>query len=107
MKSSIKGKLVTAQENIKFLKWQGPQADPEWLEGTWPAGTVLKVVMESRFWDVGLTDDLQAENGYDARVNPAILTWDGITEEERAKLKECGRMHNLQMEAFLRSVPAS
>lgn len=32
------------------------------------AGTRVKIVMVSRFGDVGITDDLTAENGYDARV---------------------------------------
>lgn len=32
------------------------------------AGTRVKIVMVSRFGDVGITDDLTAENGYGARV---------------------------------------
>lgn len=33
-----------------------------------PIGTRVKIVMVSRFGDVGLTDDLAAENGYHIRV---------------------------------------
>ena len=32
------------------------------------AGTRVNVVMASRFGDLGITDDLKAEQGYDARV---------------------------------------
>lgn len=37
------------------------------------AGTRVKIVMVSRFGDVGITDDLAAENGYAARVLLADL----------------------------------
>ena len=56
--------------------------------------------MVSRFWDIGITDDLQAENGYHARISPAIITYDGITNEVQAELQERGRLHNLQLEAW-------
>ncbi len=36
-----------------------------------PAGTVMKIVMVSRFDDCGLSDDLDADYGYDVR-----LSWD-------------------------------
>lgn len=34
-----------------------------------PAGSMVKVVMVSRFGDVGITEDLSAERGYGARVS--------------------------------------
>lgn len=40
---------------------------------TIPAGTLVKVVMVSRFGDCGITTDLKAENGYTARVDPSEL----------------------------------
>ncbi len=33
-----------------------------------PIGTRVKIVMASRFGDVGITDDLTAEYGYHARI---------------------------------------
>lgn len=37
------------------------------------AGQTVKVVMVSRFGDCGITDRLDAEHGYDARVYPQNL----------------------------------
>jgi hypothetical protein len=37
-------------------------------------GTRVRVVMASRMGDVGITDDLTAENGYSIRVNVEELT---------------------------------
>lgn len=34
-----------------------------------PIGTRVKIVMVSRFGDVGITDDLTVETGYHARIN--------------------------------------
>ena len=39
-----------------------------------PAGTTVKIVMWSRFGDVGITDDLEADQGYGARVNLSELS---------------------------------
>lgn len=63
---SHKTAFCTALEPIPFSKWQGH--DKPAIEGVWPAGTTLKIVMVSRFDDAGLTDDLEAELGYSARV---------------------------------------
>lgn len=38
------------------------------------AGTRIRVVMASRFGDVGITSDLTAEHGYMARVDVDMLT---------------------------------
>lgn len=50
--------------------------DPKTRESTpftIPAGTIVKVVMVSRFGDCGITTDLKAENGYTARVEISEL----------------------------------
>lgn len=41
---------------------------------TIPAGSTVRVVMASRFGDVGITDRLEDETGYGARVDPGSLT---------------------------------
>lgn len=46
----------------------------------WPAGTLVKVVMCSRLGDVGITKDLKAERGYQARVKPEVLQRVGSSE---------------------------
>ena len=46
--------------------------------GTLPKGTLVKIVMVSRFGDVGITDNLQAECGYKVRVD-----LDDLCKEER------------------------
>jgi hypothetical protein len=97
---SIRDKIVTLLEGVPFARWQGHYKVPEYIEGTWAKGSRVKVVMESRFWDIGITDDLEAENGYHARISPALVTWEGITPEERDELDERGRLHDLQMETF-------
>lgn len=51
-----------------FRKWHGHGADPEFTNYTVPAGTRVKIVMVSRFGDVGITRNLSAEHGYGARV---------------------------------------
>lgn len=40
---------------------------------TVPARTLVKVVMVSRFGDCGITTNLKADTGYDARVEPDEL----------------------------------
>ncbi len=43
--------------------------DIKFNDGTMcPAGTKVKIIMASRFGDVGLTDDLTVENGYKYRT---------------------------------------
>jgi hypothetical protein len=43
--------------------------EPEFTHKPLPVGTRVKIVMASRFDDVGITDDLTAENGYHLRVS--------------------------------------
>ena len=50
--------------------WNQRKPDmPEFTEVPLSAGTRVKIVMVSRFGDVGITHDLAAENGYHARVS--------------------------------------
>lgn len=66
------GKLAycTAAVPLMFRKWnQKHPVDENTTVGVWPAGTVLKIVMVSRFDDCGLTDDLAAQRGYHCRVS--------------------------------------
>lgn len=46
---------------------------PVFREVQCEAGQQVKIVMVSRFGDVGITEDLTAENGYGARVSLADL----------------------------------
>jgi len=60
---------VTTTAPITMHRWQGHGAKPEFIDDEVPGGRTLKVVMISRFGDFGLTDDLNAQNGYHARVD--------------------------------------
>jgi hypothetical protein len=57
------GKDVTATIHtmVPGSGWQERQE-------VWPAGTRVRAVMSSRFGDVGITKNLEAVNGYDARI---------------------------------------
>ena len=94
----LKGRIGVLLADTPFASWQGHGAIPEFIRGTWPAGTKVKCVMESRFYDIGLTTNLKAENGYDARVAPNAVKWPGITAEEQAELDERAQMHALQVQ---------
>lgn len=96
---SLKGRVCVLTQDVDYTKWQGHEAPP--LKGTWPMGTKVKVVMESRFWDVGITDDLQSDSGYHARISPGILTWDEISPLEKSLLEDCHEMWKLQKAADL------
>jgi hypothetical protein len=47
------------------------RSDPQWKG--YRTGTLVKVVMVSRMGDVGVTTNLQAENGYGLRMMPYEL----------------------------------
>ncbi len=47
--------------------WEGGK--PVMVNTECVAGQRVKIVMVSRFGDVGITEDLEAENGYGARVD--------------------------------------
>ena len=53
---------------------------PEYTEIPLEAGHRVKIVMVSRLGDVGINDDLTAENGYTARVMLESLCDFGATE---------------------------
>lgn len=59
-------RYMTAKVPVTLRKWQGHGKDDVVTE--LPIGTKVKIVMVSRFGDVGLTDDLAAEIGYHVRV---------------------------------------
>ena len=57
---------------VTLREWVGhkcnERGEPIMVPRDIPAGTKVKIVMVSRFGDVGITDDLDAENGYGARI---------------------------------------
>lgn len=56
----------------KFIGWEdGEACNQQW---TIPAGTRVRIVMASRFGDVGITDDISAEHGYCVRCELSQLT---------------------------------
>lgn len=61
---------MTTKEPMTLHIWNQRRHDePEYTDKPLPVGTRVKIVMVSRFGDVGITDDLTAENGYHLRVN--------------------------------------
>lgn len=63
---------ATITQPVILHKWNGshyPSVEANTEKVQVPAGTTLKIVMVSRFGDCGLTDDLNAENGYNTRVD--------------------------------------
>lgn len=78
----LKGQVCTLKEDVTAQHWnQRKPGLPEFTDLHWPAGTRVKVVSVSRFWDCGITTDLTAENGYDARVSPGILETDNESSD--------------------------
>ncbi|MBD3262038.1 MAG: hypothetical protein GF334_10310 [Candidatus Altiarchaeales archaeon] len=57
---------ATLAEPVTLRRWGGHGKED--LVETLPAGTRINVVMASRFGDVGISDNLSAENGYGARI---------------------------------------
>lgn len=76
---------------IVMRKWRGHGAKPEFNEVPLPAGTKVRVVMASRFGDVGITDDLTATSGYHYRTT--------CVESEFAgrKLQPAGLLTDIEM----------
>lgn len=63
---------VTVTQPVILHKWNGnhyPSVEANTTQVQVPAGTTLKIVMVSRFGDCGLTDDLNARNGYHLRID--------------------------------------
>lgn len=65
------GRTFKLKADTKASKWDSKTRES--TEYIMPAGSMVKVVMVSRFGDCGITLDLKAENGYDARVQPEAL----------------------------------
>jgi hypothetical protein len=67
---------VTTTRELPMQRWNGKHpVDENTKTDLIPAGSTLKIVMVSRFGDVGLTDDMKREHGYGLRVDiedPAI-----------------------------------
>jgi hypothetical protein len=64
--------FVTTTAAVPMRSWNGnhfPSVEANTTTEMVPAGTVLKIVMVSRFGDCGLSDDLTADYGYGLRLN--------------------------------------
>jgi len=59
------------KEDTTFSIWD--HKTRESTEKIIPAGTTVRIVMVSRFGDVGITHDLETEVGYHARIFPEGL----------------------------------
>jgi len=60
----------TAAQPLTMHRWNGKHpSDENTTIETVPAGTTLRIVMVSRLGDCGLTDDLEAEHGYQTRAD--------------------------------------
>lgn len=64
----------------KFRYFRGHGKDPEWDEEIVPAGTTVKVVMASHLGDLGVTKNMDVEDGYQARLEPNRLENCRLTE---------------------------
>ena len=64
-KESFNQGLAYCETMVELEHYLGPKTGQKI-----PAGTTMKIVMVSRFGDVGLTTDLKAECGYTVRVDP-------------------------------------
>lgn len=63
---------VTTTAPVTLRKWNGnhfPSVEANMTEHPIPSGSILKIVMVSRFEDCGLTDNLAADYGYDLRLS--------------------------------------
>lgn len=68
-------RYMTTKAPVTLRKWNGNHpVDDNTTEVVLPVGTRVKIVMASRFGDVGITDDLTAEHGYHARIEIDKLT---------------------------------
>lgn len=67
-------RYMTTKEPITLNIWnQRRPGEPEYTDKPLPIGTRVKIVMVSRFRDVGITDDLTTEYGYHLRINISEL----------------------------------
>lgn len=78
------------KEDVIFKYWQGHGADPEFIEEQVPAGTTVKVVMASRFGDLGITKNMDVDHGYECRVEPDLLENCRLTQYNMLEIEEIG-----------------
>lgn len=67
------GKL---RQPVVLRIWNGErdrEMNPMFIHRELPAGAHVKIVMVSRFGDVGITDDLDAEHGYHSRIDLEMM----------------------------------
>lgn len=64
-------RIGVLKRDVEYARFTGRWKDgnPIMDEKTLPARTRVKIVMVSRFGDVGITDDLDSDYGYGARVS--------------------------------------
>ena len=66
------GRFAEVNRDLVGKSWNGHEArwegKPEFTDVPMPKGTTVKIVMVSRFGDVGITPNLNAETGYLLRV---------------------------------------
>ena len=60
--------FATLTRDVVATVWHGHDAEPQSTTRLILARTRVRIVMASRFGDVGITDDLEAPGGYCARV---------------------------------------
>ena len=64
---------VTKPTTLSFYQGYWDENEPVTVDHEIPEGTTVKIVTWSRFGDVGITDDLEADLGYGARVSLSEL----------------------------------
>lgn len=100
------GQIFILSEDIQAEIWNGHEGEarrkglPEFTLRTYPKGSWVKVVAVSRFADCGITDDLGAENGYHARVDPILLFRPDETPEQTAAKKAVSEAYKLQQKEW-------
>lgn len=73
--STWKFRFASLREPLTLKRWnQRKPGLPEFTDIPLDAGARVKIVMVSRFGDVGITANLEADTGYDARVALDSLT---------------------------------
>lgn len=61
-------RLRTPTEMWHYKGYSNASSEPQFDKIMCPVGQLVKIVMVSRLGDVGVTEDLTAENGYGARL---------------------------------------
>lgn len=86
---------VTTTIPLPMHRWSGKHpVDENSVTDMIPAGSTLKIVMVSRMGDCGLTDNLDAENGYGLRLNwdsgaMTNIRWDRMPNKKaQARLEQ-------------------